>query len=235
MVMSRWLPHFALEGLSRYFRLEIFGIEHIPKREACLIAANHSGFSGLDALLLYHSVKKHKKRIPCTLAHRLWFKTAWTRQAMCRFGFYEARMGNGLELLRRNRALIIFPEGEKGNFKPSSKMYQLQPFRSGLVRLALETGAPIIPVLITGGEEASINLKQLKLPKFLNHMLLPLPLNVVPLPVKWSIHVLPRVDLPYDQSRAHDFKWVQEITAELQDQMQEALLDIFLKKKVGLK
>lgn len=234
-MIPRWLPHLALEGLSRYFRLEIQGVENIPKRGACIIAANHSGFAGLDALLLYHSIKKFRKRLPKTLAHKLWFRSAMTKQLMLRFGFHEAKMGTGVQLLKRNSALIVFPEGESGNFKPSVQMYQLQPFRSGLVRLALESGAPIIPVLITGAEEANITIKQLKLPKLFNRMLLPLPLNVVPLPTKWSIYVLPRIDLPYERAKGDDHNLVREITEDIQDQMQDALLDIFLKKREGVK
>lgn len=229
-MMSRWLPMIVLGGLSRYFRLKVTGITHVPAQGACLIVANHSGFAGLDALLLYHSIKKNRKRVPRVLAHKLWFVSRLTKKAMYEMGFFEASMKRGLELLQENHALMLFPEGEAGNFKPSSQMYQLQPFKSGMVRLALQTGAPIVPVLITGAEEASINLKQLKLPSYLNKLLLPLPMNILPLPVRWHIHFLQRIDLPYGPDRADDKHLVDEITEDIQDQMQEALLDIFLKK-----
>jgi len=232
-MVPRWIPHLALEGLSRYFRLEVVGIENIPKKGPCIIAANHSGFIGLDALILYHSIKKYRRRIPKVLAHPLWFKTSVTKNVMLRFGFYEAKMSIGRELLERNRALIIFPEGEQGNFKPSAQMYQLQPFRSGLVRLAVETGAPIIPTLVTGAEEANINLKQLKLPKFLDDVLLPIPLNILPLPTKWCIHILSPIDLPYSSDQTHNRNLISEITEDIQDLMQKALLDILKKNKEG--
>ena len=62
--------------------------------------------------------------------------------------------------------IILFPEGEKGNFKPSRKSYELQEFKRGFVRMALETQSPIIPTLVIGAEETHINLSQLKLPKY---------------------------------------------------------------------
>ena len=55
-----------------------------------------------------------------------------------------------------------------GNFKASSNRYHLQEFKRGFIRMALLTKAPIIPTLIIGAEETHINLKQLKLAKYIN-------------------------------------------------------------------
>ncbi len=48
---------------------------------------------------------------------------------------------------------MVFPEGARGANKPFHKRYQLQRFGPGFMRLALETGAPIVPVGIVGSEE----------------------------------------------------------------------------------
>ena len=48
---------------------------------------------------------------------------------------------------------MVFPEGARGANKPFRKRYQLQRFGQGFMRLALETGTPIVPVGIVGSEE----------------------------------------------------------------------------------
>ena len=54
-----------------------------------------------------------------------------------KMGFLEATTSNGLNLLKKNNMLILFPEGEYGNFKPSQKRYRLQEFKRGFVRMAV--------------------------------------------------------------------------------------------------
>ncbi|MFN7729063.1 MAG: lysophospholipid acyltransferase family protein [Bdellovibrio sp.] len=224
-LIYRVMPHLLMEIMRKYFRLEIEGLENVPKRGAALICPNHSGYSGFDALLLAHILNKDLKRIPRVLTHHLWFLTKTTAIPAQKMGFTEATFENGVSALEKNNLVVVFPEGEKGNFKPTSKMYELQEFRRGFVRMALETQSPIVPVLIIGAEETHINLSQLKFTKYLRGLVLPLPLNVLPLPVKWKIKFLPPIYLPYKKSAAEDRDLVLEIASEVQEQMQDALTD----------
>lgn len=232
-LIYRVLPHLLMEIMRKYFRLEIEGLENVPKRGAALICPNHSGYSGFDALLLAHLLNKDLKRIPRVLTHHFWFLTKTTAIPAQKMGFTEATFENGVAALQKNNLVVVFPEGEKGNFKPTSKAYELQEFRRGFVRMALETQAPIIPTLIIGAEETHINLSQLKFTKYLRGTVLPLPLNVLPLPVKWKIKFLPPIYLPYKKSAAQDRDLVLEIAAEVQEQMQDALNEE-IQKRGGL-
>ena len=117
--------------------------------------------------------------------------------------------------------IILFPEGEYGNFKPTSKAYQLQEFKRGFVRMALKTGAPIVPTMIVGAEETHINLKQIKFSKLLRGVVLPLPLNVIPLPAKWKIKFLKPIDLPYKASAVNDRGLVKEIAEDIREMVQD--------------
>ena len=229
-LIYRVMPHFLMEIMRKYFRLEIEGLENVPKRGAALICPNHSGYSGFDALLLAHILYRDSKRIPRVLTHHLWFLTKTTAIPAQKMGFTEATYENGLHALQKNNLIVIFPEGESGNFKPSTQMYQLQEFRRGFVRMALETQAPIVPTLILGAEETHINLSQLKFTKYLRGLVLPLPLNILPLPVKWKIKFLPPIYLPYKKSAAEDRELVMEIATELQEQMQDALTEEMQKR-----
>lgn len=230
-LVYRVLPHFLMEIMRKYFRLEIEGLEYIPKRGAAIIAPNHSGFSGFDALILAHTIYRETRRIPRVLTHHFWFLTKTTAIPAHKMGFTEATYENGISALEKNNLIVIFPEGEKGNFKPTSKMYQLQEFRRGFVRMAVQTQSPIVPCLILGAEETHINLSQLKFTKFLRGTILPLPLNVIPLPARWKIKFLPPIYLPYKSSQVSDSELMHEIAEDIQEQMQETLSDELAKKK----
>ena len=89
--------------------------------------------------------------------------------------------------------------------------------------MALQTEAWIVPTLIIGAEEANINLKTLKFAKFLRGPILPLPLNIIPLPVKWKIKFLEPVKLPYKADSSRDSELVHEIATDIQEMMQTTL------------
>ena len=219
----RVLPHFLMILAENYFRLQIEGAEHIPRRGPALIAPNHSGFSGIDALLLSHEVFKLSGRLPRLLTHKFWFLTKATKIPAEKIGFIEANMANGLKQLKKNNLVIVFPEGEAGNFKPSNKRYHLQPFKSGFVRMALLRQCPIIPTLILGAEETHFNLANLKFSKFLPGVTLPLPFNILPLPAKWKIKFLPPIFLPYQPDAVDDRELLDELLEELREQFQTAI------------
>lgn len=224
-VLYRIIPYFLMEIMSRYFRLKIEGLENIPKRGAAVIIPNHSGYSGFDALILAHVLTKETKRIPRVLTHHFWFLTKTTSIPAQKLGFTEATFENGISALKKNNLVVIFPEGEQGNFKPSSEMYSLQEFRRGFARMAITTQAPIVPCLILGAEETHINLSKLKFSKFLRGTVLPLPLNFIPLPAKWKIKFLPPIYLPYKPHQSQDIELMKEIAEEIQEQMQDVLSD----------
>ena len=73
---------------------------------------------------------------------------------LARTGAVRANPENGERLLRRGELVGVFPEGVKGVGKPYKERYKLARFgRGGFVRLALRTGAPIVPCAIVGAEE----------------------------------------------------------------------------------
>jgi 1-acyl-sn-glycerol-3-phosphate acyltransferase len=91
----------------------------------------------------------------------------------------------------------VFPEGVKGVGKYFKDRYRLARFgRGGFVRIALRTGAPIIPCAVVGAEEihpvvAKANFvgRPLGFPYFPITPTFPAlgPLGLVPLPTKWFL------------------------------------------------
>ncbi|MBM4358391.1 MAG: 1-acyl-sn-glycerol-3-phosphate acyltransferase, partial [Deltaproteobacteria bacterium] len=102
---------------------------------------------------------------------------------------------NAKRLLAQEEAILVFPEGARGISKPFRERYRLQEFGLGFMRLALETGTPIVPIGLVGAEEQYVNLgnaesiaRLLGMPNF---PIVPqwfVPGGQLPLPVKYRIH-----------------------------------------------
>ena len=224
-LLYKVFPRLFMEILKKYFRLEIEGIENIPLNGPVIIAPNHSGFTAMDAMVLAYILQERTKRIPRVLTHHLWFLTETTALPAHKLGFFEATYENGLQFLKKNQMIVLFPEGEHGNFKPTSKRYQLQEFKRGFVRLSIESQAQIIPTIVLGAEETHINLRKLKFTKFLHGLVLPLPLNVIPLPAKWKIIFKKPVSLPYEAEKIKDSELMRDLAFDIQEKMQKTIND----------
>ncbi len=230
-LMYRVMPHLLGEIMTKYFRMTVEGIEHIPKKGPALISPNHSGYSGLDAFLLGHHIYNSTHRKARILTHKLWFINSTTALPMKRLGFIEATKSNGLSSLKKNKLVVLFPEGEYGNFKPSNKAYHLQEFRRGFIRMAIQQQCPIIPTLILGAEETHINLARLKFTKYLRGTVLPLPLNIIPLPAKWHIIFMEPIYLPYTKEQVNDRELIKELSQDIRERMQNRLSHEVNKRK----
>jgi len=224
-LLYKVFPRLFMEILKKYFRLEIEGIENIPLNGPVIIAPNHSGFTAMDAMVLAYILQERTKRIPRVLTHHLWFLTETTALPAHKLGFFEATYENGLQFLKKNQMIVLFPEGEHGNFKPTTKRYQLQEFKRGFVRLSIESQAQIIPTIVLGAEETHINLRKLKFTKFLHGLVLPLPLNVIPLPAKWKIIFKKPVSLPYEPEKIKDSELMRDLAFDIQEKMQKRIND----------
>jgi 1-acyl-sn-glycerol-3-phosphate acyltransferase len=115
---------------------------------------------------------------------------------MHRVGSVVGTPSNCAHLLAHEEAIMVFPEGERGFVKTFRQRYQLQRFGLGFMRLALETGTPIVPVGIVGGEEQSPGLANLRpIGRLIGSPAFPVTLTFpwlglagfVPLPVKFHI------------------------------------------------
>ena len=135
------------EGAHRLLlRLTVVGREHLPRRGPFILASNH--VSLIDFIPLQLACRRRLT----FLVHRAWYG-AWPLRWFFRLtGCLPAEPGQlnhvafleALKALERGRAICLFPEGER------SWTGELGPGRPGAAYLALQTGAPVVPVAITG-------------------------------------------------------------------------------------
>lgn len=179
--------------LRGYAKLNVEGLDQIPKGPAILVA-NHSGWAGLDYAFLALTIHDRLHRCPRVLVHPAWFATSFSARISRRLGLARASMATFVDLLDRGHLVVVFPEGEAGAFKQTINRprYELQPFKDGFARAAKQTGAPVIPISITGGEEAFPTWKPISI-KNGKRLVIPTPVSPLPLPTPWRIRIHPAV------------------------------------------
>ena len=133
-------------------RVEVSGLEHVPAGRSCIFLANH--VSNLDPPVILPAIpgrssvllKKGLMRIPIL------------GTAMRLGGFVPVERGNRRDtakasvtaaaaVLKSGLHILIFAEGTR------SENGRLSAFKRGPFYLAMETGAPIVPVAISGTEK----------------------------------------------------------------------------------
>jgi 1-acyl-sn-glycerol-3-phosphate acyltransferase len=142
--------------LRAYFRPRASGQQYVPRTGPAIIAANHLSaadevFTPITAgrQVLYFAKAEYftgpgvRGRV-----------TAWT---FSQLGLVPVDRDNpraaantidvGVELLGQNKALGIYPEGTRS---PDGRLHK---FRTGVARLALRSGAPVIPVGLVGTDK----------------------------------------------------------------------------------
>jgi 1-acyl-sn-glycerol-3-phosphate acyltransferase len=201
-----------------YFRAEVNGLGHIPDDEPVLLVGNHSGGTLIaDTFVFAQRFYDHfgPERVFHQLAHDLVFQVPGVRASLSRFGTVPANPDNMRRALDRGAALLVYPGGDHETYRPTWEQDQIDfAGRTGFVKLALELGVPIVPVVAIGGQETALFLGQgqrisralgldraLRLKVFpvqvappFGVTLLDLPIRM-PLPAKITIDVLPRIDL----------------------------------------
>ena len=145
-----WVSRAILEpGLWAMFRLRRTGQHHIP-RSGVILASNHRSF--LDPFLIglcqrrptYFVAKEELFKHPLVG----WFLNGMGAFPVRRGKSDEESVETSRQLLANGSAVVIFPEGTR---RPTGSLGR--PKR-GVGRLALETGAPVVPIAVKGSERA---------------------------------------------------------------------------------
>jgi 1-acyl-sn-glycerol-3-phosphate acyltransferase len=156
--MFYWFMKHVVAGplLKGLFRPWVVGAENIPRTGGVILASNH--LSVIDSVFL----PLYLDRRISFLAKSDYFTgkgfTGWlTRTFMRATGQLpidrsggkasEASLNTGLGVLGRGELLGIYPEGTRS---PDARMYR---GRTGVARMVLEAGVPIVPVAMIDTEK----------------------------------------------------------------------------------
>ncbi|MFI5781579.1 lysophospholipid acyltransferase family protein [Nocardia sp. NPDC051570] len=156
--MFYWLLKFVLVGpfIHLYNRPKVEGVENIPAGGAAILAGNHLSFT--DWLF---TPLASPRRITY-LAKAEYFTTPGLKGRLQKFFFggtgqypidrsgasaAEDALDTARKLLKEGRLVELYPEGTRS---PDGRLYK---GKTGVARLALETGVPVIPVALIGTYE----------------------------------------------------------------------------------
>jgi 1-acyl-sn-glycerol-3-phosphate acyltransferase len=221
---------------SAWWRVDVAGMEHVPDDGPGLIVANHSGVLPYDGAMVKLAIRnQHARRRECRMLMLDMFALLpFLAPALTKHGEVRASPDNAERLLRGGSLVGVFPEGVKGVGKYFRDRYRLARFgRGGFVRVALRTGAPIIPCAVVGAEEihpivgrADWIGRRLGFPYFPLTPTFPWlgPLGLVPLPTKWSIDFgQPILPSEYGPEGADDPILVNRLSEEVRARVQEMI------------
>ncbi|MDX1958581.1 MAG: 1-acyl-sn-glycerol-3-phosphate acyltransferase [Leptospiraceae bacterium] len=218
------LPKIYANSVREFSMLDLEGIENIPRTGRVMVVPNHSGVIGWDAVILYNEIVRERKRIPRIMAHAYWHSNEFLSEMGHKYGSFPPDFKLAIKYLRKNKLMIIFPEAEHGNFKPSVKMYQLTEFNPGFVALAMMTNTVIVPTVIMGAEENFVNLGTIDLFEKELGAKIPVPLNLLPIPAKWKIKFLKPIDLSkYGRKDAKNEKFLVEVGQHVRFRIQSSI------------
>jgi len=142
-------------ALLRGLRVDVrvHGLERIPAAGPVVVASTHNSF--LDFVMLEYAAAQQGRFVRFLARHDVWDNRAVGR-AMTAMGHVPvdraapaAAYLHARRLLRDGQAVGVFPEAG------ISHSFQVRALMPGAVALALETGAPLVPVAMWGAQRIS--------------------------------------------------------------------------------
>ncbi|MGN2640404.1 lysophospholipid acyltransferase family protein [Nocardia takedensis] len=158
--MFYWLLKYVLLGplMRVYNRPTVEGVENVPAEGAAIMAGNHLSiadwlFAPLTSPRRINYLAKAEYFTTPGLKGRLkkWFFTTTGQYPIDRTGASAAEdaLSAARRLLDQGKLVGLYPEGTRS---PDGRLYK---GKTGMARLALETGVPVIPVAVIGTYEVS--------------------------------------------------------------------------------
>jgi 1-acyl-sn-glycerol-3-phosphate acyltransferase len=223
-----------------YWRIEVKGLEYVPRQGAAILAGTHRGFIPWDAVMTLHLIVRNIGRVPRFLCHPGLLKFRPIARFIRNLGGVLACRENADRILHSGELLGILPEGVEGAFSLYRDAYTLAGFgRDDFVKMALGHRVPIVPFVIVGSAEAMPTFARIKSRWWTKHFDWPyVPLSTFPwlpfpLPSKWHIQFLPPMPVYEGQApqAARDRTRVKAISLSVKTCMQQALDDMVRRRR----
>lgn len=140
--------HVIRPALQLLYRTEVAGAERIPRSGPCIVVSNHE--STVDPFVLGMATTR---MIRYMAKAELW-QNPFLALVMEGFGTFPVERGRG-DRFAIERARALLEQGEIVGIFPQGTCMPLRrrPFLRTAAKLALETGAPVVPVALIGTEQ----------------------------------------------------------------------------------
>ena len=156
--MFYWLMKHIFLGpfLKAVFRPWVSGAENLPKNGAVIVASNHLSFVDsiflplmLDRRVVFLAKSEYfsGKGLKGWLTKMFFIGTGQLPMDRSGGKASEASLNTGMEVLARGDVLGIYPEGTRS---PDAKLYR---GRTGVARMILEAGVPVVPCAMIDTEK----------------------------------------------------------------------------------
>jgi len=206
----------------RYFRSEVYGIEHIPARGRAMLVGNHQGGIAIDAAMVISSAffEMDPPRLAQGMVEKFLGSLPGASHVTSKVGQFAGLPEHAVRLLEDDRLLMVFPEGARGTAKLERDCNSLVRFGTGFMRLAMRAGAPIVPLAFIGGGEAFPTIANLhRVGKLLGVPYIPVTRYLIPLPRPTTFQILYSKPMRFegtgDESDAIIAGYVEEVRARI--------------------
>jgi 1-acyl-sn-glycerol-3-phosphate acyltransferase len=228
---------------SYYWRVETTGLENVPDYTRGVIVANHSGQLPFDATMIATALfTEHPAQRLVRNLYGDWYpRVPLLTSLLEKLGQVLDSSGNGTQLLEQDELVAAYPEGSGGLGKPYQERYKLADFNDHFVKMALATGAPIIPTAVVGAEEIYVSLANSNLlarlartPYFLVSLRFPWfgLFGLIPFPTKWYIDFGDPIETEsYGPEAAEDTAVVRQLTQQTRNAVNELLVKRLMQRK----
>lgn len=217
-----------------WWRVDVRGLEHLPKEGPVVLVGIHRGFQPWDGVMAMQHIAAHTGRHVRFLTHPTLLKFPVLAPYMLKLGAVPAAAESADYVLGDGEVLAIFPEGIRGAFlKYGPDVYQPTRFQPEFVAFALRYGAPIVPFVTVGSAEIYPIFKKLNWSwwkRLSEWPCLPVTptLGTVPLPSKWHTRFLPPIHL---EGSADDSMVVRRLSRNIRETMADALGDLVRRRR----
>ncbi len=142
-----WLVAFIIRPF--FLRLRVEGAHYLPKTGGCVLASNHT--TGPDFVILGYAAPR---QVYFMAKAEIFYYQPWITRLVATAGAFPVHRGMGdtgameqsIQLINAGKVLGMFPEGTR------SRNGQLQSGKTGVARIALAAGVPIVPAVVINSE-----------------------------------------------------------------------------------
>ena len=229
-----------------YHRAEVWGAERVPEGAALYVGNHNGGAYSVDTVLFGAAVfRVHGlSAVPYGLGHEIAISLPGVNELLVPLGAVRASHGNAMRIFEAGHKVLVYPGSDFDSMRPFRHRHRIVfGGRRGYVRLALEAGVPIVPVVSAGAQSTFVVLddgrwlaRLIRADRLFRTKTWPITLCLpwgvsflplfpyIPLPARIRVEVLDPIHFEHTgKEAAGDEAWVGECAARVETTMQETL------------